>query len=70
MTDEFGKGCDTRKTKDYDSSLVEDPIDIIDRIPVQANTVQPIWLTVQVPGDVPAGKYSGTITINAKKSMI
>lgn len=69
MTDEFGKGCDTRKTKDYDSSLVEDPIDLIDRIAVQANTVQPIWLTVQVPGDVPEGKYSGTITVNAKRKF-
>jgi len=69
MTDEFGKGCDERKTTDYDSSLVEDPIDIIDRIAVQANTVQPIWLSVQVPGDIPAGKYTGTITINAKKKF-
>lgn len=69
MTDEFGKGCDDRKTTDYDSSLVEDPIDIIDKIPVQANTAQPIWLTIQVPGDIPAGKYSGTITINAAKKF-
>lgn len=69
MTDEFGRGCGKRKTKDYDSSLVEDPIDIIDRINVQANTVQPIWLSVQVPGDIPAGKYSGTITINASKKF-
>ena len=30
MTDEFGRGCDHRKPSDYDSSLVEDPIDIID----------------------------------------
>jgi hypothetical protein len=70
MTDEYGDaGCIERLTKDYDSSLVEDPIDIIDRISVQANTVQPIWLTVQVPGDTPAGKYSGIITINAEKKI-
>jgi len=66
MTDEFGKGCDNRKMTDYDSSLVADPIDIIDRLEVQPNTVQPIWLSIQVPGDVPAGNYSGTITIKAK----
>jgi hypothetical protein len=69
MTDEFGKGCDNRKPTDYRSSLVEDPIDLTDRIEVQANTVQPLWLSVQVPGDVPAGKYSGTITINAGKKF-
>jgi hypothetical protein len=69
MTDEFGKGCDERNTTDYDSSLVEDPIDIIDRIAVEANTVQPIWLSVKVPGDIPAGRYSGTITINTTKKF-
>jgi hypothetical protein len=69
VTDEFGKGCGGRKTTDYDSSLVEDPIDIIDRIMVHANTVQPIWLSVQVPEDIPAGKYSGIITISAEKKI-
>jgi hypothetical protein len=67
MTDVFGNGCGKRKKTDYDSSLVEDPIDIINVIPVQPNCVQPIWVTIQVPGDIPAGKYSGTITINATK---
>jgi hypothetical protein len=65
MTDEFGEGCGERKKTDYDSSLVEDPIDIVDKIEVQANTVQPVWLSVNVPPDIPGGKYSGTITINA-----
>jgi hypothetical protein len=69
MTDEFGEGCGERKAKDYDSSLVEDPIDITDRIAVQSNTVQPIWLTIQVPAEITAGKYSGTITINAEKKF-
>jgi hypothetical protein len=69
MTDEFGKGCDNRKTTDYDSSLVEDPIDIIDTIEVPANSVQPIWLSIQIPADVPPGKYSGSITINAIKKF-
>ena len=67
MTDEFGRGCGSRKTTDYDSSLVEDPIDIIDVISVRANTLQPIWVSLQVPGDVPAGKYTGSITINASQ---
>jgi hypothetical protein len=67
MTDEFGGGCDHRKPSDYDSSLVEDPIDIIDVLPVKENTVQPIWLSVKVPGNIPAGKYTGTIIINAIK---
>ena len=68
MTDEFGKGCGSRKATDYDSSLVGDPIDIIETINVQPNTVQPLWLSVQVPGNIPAGKYSGYITIRAIKN--
>ena len=65
MTDEFGEGCDERTPEKYNSSLVEDPIDIIDKLPVQANTVQPVWLSVIVPDDIPAGRYRGTVTINA-----
>jgi hypothetical protein len=69
MTDVFGEGCDDRTPGKYDSSLVEDPIDIIDMLDVKSNTVQPIWLTVQVPRDIPEGIYSGKITINAIKKF-
>jgi hypothetical protein len=34
MTDEFGEGCDERSPEKYDSSLVEDPIDITDQLPL------------------------------------
>ncbi len=67
MTDEFGRGCGERKTTEYDSSLVEDPLDIIGKIDVSVNTVQPVWVSIQVPGDIPAGIYTGIITINAFK---
>ena len=70
MTDEFGEGCDERTPEKYDSSLVEDPIDIIDRIEVRSNSVQPVWLSVQVPGDSPAGKYTGSVTINAGEEFV
>jgi Glycoside hydrolase 123, catalytic domain/Glycoside hydrolase 123 N-terminal domain len=65
MADEFGGGCNKRKSTDYDSSLVADPIDIIKVIPVLKNTVQPIWLSIQVPGDITSGVYTGTIIIKA-----
>ncbi len=70
MTDEFGEGCDKRSPGKYDSSLVEDPIDIIDRIEVKSNTVQPIWLTVKVPAEIPPGKYTGTVIINAEEEFV
>jgi hypothetical protein len=69
MTDEFGGGCGTRKSTDYDSSLVEDPIDIIDMLDIKARTVQPVWVSIKVPADVPAGKFSGTISVNAGRKF-
>ncbi len=63
MTDEFGRGCDTRKTTDYDSSLVEDPIDIADSLSMDARTVRPVWLTIRVPQIVKNGTYKGTVTV-------
>jgi hypothetical protein len=65
MADNFVEGCSQGKPKIYDSLLVEDPIDIINRIPVEENSVQPVWLSIQVPAKIPAGIYNGTIIINA-----
>ncbi|GGK83420.1 glycoside hydrolase domain-containing protein [Rufibacter glacialis] len=68
ITDEFGKGCGHRKTTDFDSSLVADPIDTAAVTAVAANTVQPVWLSINVPGNTPAGTYKGTVIVQAKKS--
>lgn len=68
ITDEFAGGCGYRKPGDFDSSLVADAIDIISSIPVKANTVQPIWLSIQVPQEAAAGNYKGSISIKADKS--
>jgi hypothetical protein len=67
MADYFVDGCSQGKPKVYDSLLVADPIDIISKIPASANTVQPVWLTIQVPSDIPAGTYTGSIRINASE---
>ncbi len=68
MADDFGGGCKDRDLSVDDSSLVADPIDIIDNMPVQANTVRPIWLSIRVPGDIPAGTYKGSIIINTPEN--
>lgn len=69
MTDEFGEGCDKRTPGKYDSSLVADPIDISDRIDVSSNTVQPVWLTVTVPQEIPSGTYRGSVVVSAGKEF-
>ena len=67
ITDEFAGGCGYRKPADFDSSLAEDAIDIISAIPVKANTVQPIWLSIKIPQDAAPGNYKGSISVKADK---
>lgn len=69
-TDEFGQGCGHRKPQDFDSSIVADPIDRIKAIPVAASTVQPIWLSIQVPANTNPGLYHGYITIKADRDYL
>lgn len=70
LADAFKDGCSQKAISRYDSFLVADPIDIISTIPVAANTVQPIWLSIEVPANAVAGKYSGTLTVNADKKFV
>ena len=65
MTDDFGGACADRDLSVDDSLLVSDPLDIVNQLPVEANTVQPIWLSIRIPGNVPAGKYTGTLIVKA-----
>lgn len=68
MTDELNKdgkgGCGYRKSSDYGSTLVADPIDhIASTLTVPANATQGGWISVRVPQQVKAGKYTGTVTV-------
>ncbi len=66
MTDEFRDGCGHRKPVDFDSSMVADIINTdLKVIDIQKNTTQPVWLTIHIPETLPAGKYYGTVTVNA-----
>lgn len=68
MTDELnkdGKGaCGHRNHKEFDSTLVADPIDhLTERLSISKNTTRPVWLTIQVPRDIRKGKFKGEIKI-------
>ena len=67
ITDKYQGGCDQRLSMKVDSSFVADPIDIVASIPVCANTVQPIWVSIKVPGTIPSGNYSGILVVNSLK---
>lgn len=70
LADAFKDGCSQKSTSKYDSFLVADPIDLVGNLPVAANTVQPVWLSVEVPAHASGGKYSGTVTVNADKKYV
>lgn len=73
MTDELnseGGGCGHRRPQDFDSSLVADGIDIIPAIDVNANNVQPVWLSVTVPPQTPAGVYKGSVKVKSAGSYL
>ena len=73
MTDELnkdGSGCGFRKAAQFDSSLVADGIDIFPKKEITANTTQPVWLSIQVPGNTPAGVYKGMVSVKAGASTV
>lgn len=66
MTDEFTPGCGHRKPQNFDSFMVADIIHTgVHKGVVKANTVQPVWISLQVPGSAVAGTYTTTVTVNA-----
>lgn len=71
MTDEFKDGCGHRKPQDFDSSLVADLINTsAQSATLIKNAVLPVWISVQVPANTPAGVYVGTITVHADKNYV
>lgn len=67
MTDTLnpdGSGCGHRIASNFDSSLVADVLDhTLQSIAVPAHTVQPLWLTLQVPSTARAGTYKAVVEV-------
>ncbi|MDR1368594.1 MAG: DUF4091 domain-containing protein [Dysgonamonadaceae bacterium] len=66
MTDEFGKGCGYRKPENFAASLSADVLDNIECMDMEANSVRPVWITIDIPRDIEAGIYKGKVTLFAK----
>ena len=69
MTDELNKdgrgACGYRKSIDYDSLLVADPIDTnLKTMALPARTVQPVWVQCWIPQSATPGTYQGELLIN------
>ena len=63
LTDTFGPGCGHRKDGDFPVSLAADMLDTLDRFDMDARTAHPVWLTVSVPDDAPAGVYRSCVEV-------
>ena len=73
MTDGLNKdggGCGYRKPGEFDSSLVADGIDILNKKDIPANNTQPVWLSVQVPANTPAGTYKGNLSVKSAAATV
>lgn len=70
MTDELNKdgksGCGHRPDRSkFDSTLVADVIDPIDRMNIEGMTARPVWVSIRVPADARPGVYRGDLTVSA-----
>jgi hypothetical protein len=66
LTDIFEPGCGYRKPEDFPVSLVADMLDNIECIDMDARSVRPIWITVNVPDSIADGTYIGEIKVAAR----
>lgn len=65
MTDEFASGCGTRNPEDFKAALAPDMLDNVECLSIDAKTVRPVWITVDIPQMVEAAIYTTKIKILA-----
>jgi hypothetical protein len=64
LADEFGKGCGVHKNLPV--FLMGDMLDNIECIDMDAKSVRPVWITINVPESATAGTYKGDIKVYAR----
>lgn len=70
MTDEFAEGCGHRKPEDYAASISADMLDNLDNFNIEAKTVRPVLLTIDIPSDAVAGNYKGKLNLYAERKFV
>lgn len=75
MTDELNKdgqgACGYRNNAEFDSTLVADPIDhLTPTLTLPAQTSQGSWLSIRIPQEASAGRYTGTVTVKANGQVL
>jgi len=57
--------CGARPIGSWATIHVADRLDHDTSTNVVINTTQPVWMSIKVPHDIPAGVYTGEVTVNA-----
>lgn len=68
MTDIFEPGCGYRKPEDFPASLSADMLDSIGCMDMDAKTVRPVWISIDIPAEAKQGNYKGTLTVDARNA--
>lgn len=63
MSDEFACGCCARRPESFAAVLVPDMLDERPAMALDACTVRPVWITVDVPQDAAPGCYRAPVTV-------
>lgn len=66
LSDEFGNKCGYHDPAIYPPHLVPDMLDDIEVFDIKTRSVRPVWITVSIPADAPAGEYASTVKVYAK----
>ena len=61
LADDGANGCSSNLSRPVSS--VPDVLDITPQVNIAPQNAQPIWITLDVPAQTPAGDYSGTVTV-------
>lgn len=63
LTDVFLKGCGRRDKDTIPSSLAADMLENNQMFNLKAQTLRPVWITIDVPSNISAGEYTGEVKI-------
>ncbi len=69
LSDDSQPECKCRRTEDQPVILAADMLDSLTYLALEANTVRPIWLTIEVPEDIKAGLYRAELQVYKKNSQ-
>ncbi len=63
LADQAAKNCLCGRVNGHPATLRADMLDNIPQIDITPQTTRPVWISINIPADAPAGKYSSTVTI-------